>query len=71
MRNNAKVSIIKWEANMGDDKRWAGIGISAFFVTGIINGITGANALQTVGVFVVILFILWVATEEKKDKQDK
>ena len=56
---------------MGDDKRWAGIGISAFFVTGIINGITGANALQTVGVFVVILFILWVATEEKKDKQDK
>lgn len=53
---------------MGDDKKLAGVGVSAFVVTLIISGITGASGLQTVGVFLVLFFVFWAVAGDKKDK---
>lgn len=53
---------------MGDDKKIAGVGMTALFVAGLVNWITDASGLQTVGVFLVLFFVFWAVAEDKKDK---
>ncbi len=54
-----------------DEKKLAGVGITALFTAAVISWITGASGLQIAGVFAVLFVIFWAAAGDQKDKKDE